>query len=193
MVKEQVSMRAVNKLNLAVLALVGCVALFVVWHNREPESNVVFQQNISRVKVGAQAGLLAPSFTLQGTDGSTYRVGGIREKAVILNFWASWCDPCKEEAPELNAMATKYREVLDIYGINVSGQDYKPNAERFIKKYALVFPVMYDLKDEVYKQYNGAVFPTNVLIDKNGVISEIILGVLSPAELEEKIIKLTES
>lgn len=193
MVKEQVSMRAVNKLNLAVLALVGCVALFVVWHNREPESNVVFQQNISRVKVGAQAGLLAPSFSLQGTDGSTYRVGGIREKAVILNFWASWCDPCKEEAPELNAMATKYREVLDIYGINVSGQDYKPNAERFIKKYALVFPVMYDLKDEVYKQYNGAVFPTNVLIDKNGVISEIILGVLSPEELEEKIIKLTES
>lgn len=187
-------MRAVNKLNLTVIILVVCVALFVVWHNREPVSVAVFQeQNESPMKIGAEAGLIAPSFSLKGTDGTTYEVGGTREKAVILNFWASWCDPCKQEAPELNAMATKYKDVLDIYGINVSGQDYKANAERFIKKYALVFPVMFDLKDEVYEKYNGAVFPTNVFIDKNGVISEIVLGVLSPEELEEIILKLTDS
>jgi thiol-disulfide isomerase/thioredoxin len=187
-------MKPSNKLNITVLLLVVCIAGFTAWHNREPKAEAVFgQQDESPMKVGPKAGLLAPSFTLQGTDGTTYVVDGPREKAVIVNFWASWCDPCKLEAPELNAMATKYKDVLDIYGINVSSQDYKPNAERFIKKYGLVFPVMFDMKDEVYSKYNGAVFPTNVLIDKNGVISEIILGVLSPEELEEKIIKLTES
>ncbi|MDH6442492.1 thiol-disulfide isomerase/thioredoxin [Paenibacillus sp. PastF-4] len=188
------TMKASNKLNITVLLIVVCVAVFAVWYNREPKAEAVLaQQNELPMKSGPKAGLRAPSFSLQGTDGTTYVVDGPRDKAVILNFWASWCDPCQQEAPELNTMATKYKDVLDIYGINVSSQDYKPNAERFIKKYGLVFPVMFDVKDEVYSKYNGAVFPTNVLIDKNGVISEIILGILSPEELEEKIIKLTES
>lgn len=111
----------------------------------------------------------------------------------MLNFWASWCDPCQQEAPELNKLAMKYSDVLDIYGINVTSQDYKPNAERFVKKYMLAFPVMYDLKGQIFDKYNGAVFPTNVLIDKKGVISEIILGVLTAEELEQKIIALTGS
>lgn len=187
-------MKAVKKLNITIVILIVCVAGFAVWHNREPKAVAVFgQQDEPPMKIGPRAGLLAPSFSLQGTDGTIYAVNGPREKAVLVNFWASWCDPCKQEAPELNAMAEKYKDVLDIYGINVSSQDYKPNAERFIKKYGLVFPVMFDVKDEVYSKYNGAVFPTNVLIDKNGVISEIILGILSPEELEKKIIKLTES
>ncbi|MNO08248.1 thiol-disulfide oxidoreductase [compost metagenome] len=57
----------------------------------------------------------------------------------------------------------------------------------------LAFPVMYDLKGEVFDKYKGAVFPTNVLVDKNGVIAEVILGLLSPEELEKKIIALTGS
>jgi peroxiredoxin len=187
-------MKAVNKLNISILILIVCVAAVTVWHKREPKVVSVFgQQDESPMKIGPKAGLRAPSFSLQGTDGATYVVDGPRQKAVIVNFWASWCGPCQQEAPELNAMATKYKEVLDIYGINVSAQDYKPNAERFIKKYKLEFPVMFDEKDEVYNKYNGVAFPTNVLIDKNGVISEIILGVLSPEELEQKIIKLTGS
>lgn len=187
-------MKVNNKLNITVLSVFVCIAVFVLWQNREPKAEAVFEQQAeSPMKIGPKAGLLAPSFSLLGIDGTTYVVDGPREKAVIVNFWASWCDPCKEEAPELNAMATKYKDVLDIYGINVSSQDYKPNAERFIKKYQLAFPVMFDMKDEVYSKYNGAVFPTNVLIDKNGVIAEIILGVLSPEELEQKIIKLTET
>lgn len=187
-------MKAANKINITVVILVVCVAIISLWYNREPKAEAVFgQQAEPQMKVGPKAGLLAPAFSLQGTDGTSYIVDGPRDKAVIVNFWASWCDPCQQEAPDLNKMATKYKDVLDIYGVNVSSQDYKPNAERFIKKYKLVFPVMYDVKGEVYDKYNGTVFPTNVLIDKNGVISEIILGQLSPEELEQKIIKLTKS
>jgi thiol-disulfide isomerase/thioredoxin len=177
------------------MALIVILAVLAIAQKfrAEPESVPVVQQS-AKLESGAGAGLLAPSFTLQGNDGNTvYEVGGPRDKALMLNFWASWCEPCQLEAPELNAMAVKYKEVLDIYGINVTSQDYKPNAERFIKKYMLSFPVMFDLKGKVFDKYNGAVFPTNVLIDKNGVISEIILGVLSPEELEKKIITLTGS
>ncbi|AIQ12405.1 redoxin [Paenibacillus durus] len=141
---------------------------------------------------GPKAGLLAPSFTIQGENGTVYAVGGARDKAVLLNFWASWCDPCRAEAPELNKIAEKYKDTLDIYGINVTSYDYKANADRFVKKYKLIFPVMFDLKGEAYAKYNGAVFPTNVLIDRSGVISEIILGGLTAEQLDVKLEKLMQ-
>ena len=186
-------MKAVHKRNLTVLALIVFLAVLAIEHKAksEPKAVAVMQQT-AEPQTGAYAGRLAPSFALEEGD-KHYEVGGTREKAVILNFWASWCDPCREEAPELNKLAMKYSEVLDVYGINVTSQDYKPNAERFVQKYMLAFPVMYDLKGEIFDKYNGAVFPTNVLIDKYGMISEIILGVLTAEELEKKIVALTGS
>jgi len=188
-------MRAANKRNITVLALVVFLAAIALWRSQggnEASLPAFQQQNAAQPDSGSGAGQQAPSFTLTGENGSSYAVGGPREKALLLNFWASWCDPCKQEAPELNAMALKYKDVLDIYGVNVTSQDYKPNAERFIKKFSLTFPVLFDLKGEVFAEYNGAAFPTNVLIDKNGVISEVVLGLLTPEELEEKIIALTQ-
>lgn len=186
-------MRAVNKRNLTVIALVVFLAVVVLWRNQAEDSVSVFlQQNESITQSGIKAGLLAPSFTLEGQDGTSYTVDGPREKAVMLNFWASWCDPCKLEAPELNKMANKYKDDLDIYGINVTSRDYKPNAERFIKKYSLTFPAMYDLEGDVFAKYNGTAFPTNIFIDKNGVVSDIVLGLLSPEELEQKIKEMIE-
>jgi thiol-disulfide isomerase/thioredoxin len=188
-------MKAVHKRNLTVLALIVFLAVLAIEHRSktEPRAVAVIQPQAAEPETGAYAGMRAPSFALQGAGDTLYEVGGPRDKAVMLNFWASWCDPCQQEAPELNKIALKYKNVLDIYGVNVTSQDYKPNAERFVKKYMLAFPVMYDLKGRIFDKYNGAVFPTNVLIDKNGVISEIILGILTPEELEKKIIALTGS
>ncbi|MBT2293003.1 TlpA family protein disulfide reductase [Paenibacillus albidus] len=186
-------MSSVKIRNLAVLFLIVLLAGVVLWQQLKPEGTAVWGQQATPVSAGPGAGKPAPAFTLAGNDNNNYTVDGPRDKAVILNFWASWCDPCRQEAPELNRMADKYKDVLDVYGINVTSEDYKPNAERFIKKYKLTFPVMFDLKGEVFAKYNGAVFPTNVFIDKNGVITEIVLGVLSPEDLEKKIISLTGS
>lgn len=186
-------MKAVRIRNIAALVLIAGLAVFAIAYKVKSEPQAVpAMQQAAEQESGAYAGRKAPSFTLE-EGGKEYKVDGPREKAVILNFWASWCDPCKQEAPELNKLAMKYSEVLDVYGINVTSQDYKPNAERFVKKYMLTFPVMYDLKGQIFDKYNGAVFPTNVLIDKNGVVSEVILGVLSSEELEKKIIALTGS
>ena len=182
------SMKAVNKRNLTVIALVVFLTGFAFWRNHAAESVPVFQQQNEAVFGEViKAGQPAPKSTLQGEKGMEYTIGGPRDKALLLNFWASWCDPCKLEAPELNILAEKYKKDIDIYGINVTSHDYKPNAERFIKKYSLTFPVMFDLKGDVFAQYQGVAFPTNVIIDKNGVISEMVLGLLTPEELEAKI------
>jgi len=184
-------MKAVNKRNLTVIALVVFLAVVVIWRNHKPDTVSVFQQQNDAVAGKMiKPGQVAPVSTLQGEGGKSFTIGGSRDKAMLVNFWASWCEPCKLEAPELNALAEKYKDTLDIYGVNVTSHDYKPNAERFIKKFSLTFPVMFDLKGEVFAQYQGVAFPTNVLIDKNGVISEVVLGLLSPEELEEKVMTL---
>ncbi|RUT27930.1 TlpA family protein disulfide reductase [Paenibacillus zeisoli] len=138
-------------------------------------------------KSGLEPGAEAPSFTLTGLDGKTYHVGGKRDKPLLVNFWASWCDPCKEEAPDLVRMADKYSQSLDVYSVNVTMYDKLSKAKEFVQQYKMTFPVLLDEKEAAYRKYNGVAFPTNVLIDRNGVIQDIIIGTLSAEQLEQKI------
>ncbi|AJS59422.1 TlpA family protein disulfide reductase [Paenibacillus sp. IHBB 10380] len=154
----------------------------------------VFQQSQALpTETGPEAGKLAPPFSLVGLDEKMYQVGGEQDKAILLNFWASWCEPCKEEAPDLKILADQYKDDLSVYGVNVTKYDNKKNANKFVDKYQLNFPVMLDLKGTVYEQYKGMVFPTNVLINKHGVIQEVILGTVSAKELEKKVKQLIKS
>ncbi|WP_334073334.1 MULTISPECIES: TlpA disulfide reductase family protein [Paenibacillus] len=137
-------------------------------------------------------GTAAPEFSLPGLDGETYKVGGERNKPLLLNFWASWCDPCKEEAPDLVKLADKYSDTLDVLAVNVTFYDKLDKAKAFVKEYGYTFPVLLDEKEEVYRKYNGIAFPTNVLIDKDGKIQDVIVGTLPAEELEAKIRKLVE-
>lgn len=138
-------------------------------------------------------GTAVPSFSLSGMDGNEYKVGGKRDKALLLNFWASWCGPCQDEAPDLVALAGKYKDSLDIYAINVTQYDNLEDAKKFVEEYSLTFPVLLDRGEEVFQSFGGRAFPTNVLIDKEGIIREVILGTLPPKELEAKLKQITES
>ncbi|WP_211747667.1 TlpA disulfide reductase family protein [Paenibacillus sp. Marseille-Q4541] len=174
---------------IGILLLIG----FAFWQTSDKEGGLniqsVFQtESPIPTETGAKAGLLAPSFQLKGLGNKgTFKVGGPREKAVMLNFWASWCDPCKMEAPSLNKLAKSYKDDLDIYGINVTKYDTEKEAKAFVETFKLKFPIMMDEDGAVYDLYKGMAFPTNVLIDKNGVIQEIILGILTEEELEKKV------
>ncbi|WP_170287021.1 TlpA family protein disulfide reductase [Paenibacillus faecis] len=137
-------------------------------------------------------GTKAPEFALVGLDGKTYQVGGKRDKPLLLNFWASWCDPCKEEAPDLVKLAEKYSDTLDVFAVNVTFYDKLDDAKAFVKDYGYTFPVLLDEKEKVYRKYNGVAFPTNVLIDPDGKIRDVVVGTLPPEELEAKIRKLVE-
>ncbi|MCJ8010381.1 TlpA family protein disulfide reductase [Paenibacillus sp. KQZ6P-2] len=176
---------------LGVIVLIG----IAIYQNAGPGIQSVFQQEKPMpTETGPKAGLLAPEFTAQGLDGKEYHVDGQQDKAILLNFWASWCSPCQQEAPELNALAEKYKDSLNIYGVNVTKYDNKQNAQKFIEKYGVNFPVMLDMKADIYeKMYQGIAFPTNVLIDKRGVIQEVVLGILPPKDLEKKVKHLVKS
>lgn len=112
-----------------------------------------------------------------------------REKPVMINFWASWCGPCREEAPALTEMYTKYKDKLDMYAVNMTGQDDFDQAKAFVAKYKFEFPVLLDYKLAVAQQYGIQVIPTSYLIDRNGKVVDII-NLLEPDELDKRLKKL---
>lgn len=180
------------KRNIIIIVLLLVAAGAVVYNQAGDDIQAVFmQEKPLPTETGAKAGLLAPTFTLKGMDDKSYSGGGVRDKAMLVNFWASWCEPCKQEAPELDKLAAEYASELEIYGVNVSKYDNAKKARQFVQDFNLQYPILLDTKGEVFEElYKGQVFPTNVLIDRNGVIQEIILGAPDPKDLRKKVSKL---
>jgi thiol-disulfide isomerase/thioredoxin len=143
-------------------------------------------------QMAPKPGFLAPAFELIGMDGKTYTVGGKRDKPLMLNFWASWCGPCELEAPDLKNVYEKYKDDFDLYGINTTDKDNLADAVKFAKQYKLPFPVLFDKDGSVADQFHFSVIPTSFLIDRNGIVVEVI-HVLSPKELERKIKTLIQA
>jgi thiol-disulfide isomerase/thioredoxin len=128
----------------------------------------------------------APSFTLKSLDGESYTVGGQREKPLIINFWASWCDPCHEEAPDIKKLSDKYKDKVDFYAVNITQGDTLENARQFVKQYGFNMPVLLDTEGTVKDQYRVIFIPTSFLIDRNGMIRETV-HLLPVAQWEKKI------
>ena len=109
----------------------------------------------------------APDFTLRTLDGRNLRLQELRGQVVMVNFWASWCAPCRVEMPHLNKLADKYRSSgFTLLGVNV---DEDPrNATSAAAKAGVTFPVLLDADKRVVKMYDVATMPTTVLIDRDG-------------------------
>ncbi|MFD0698562.1 TlpA family protein disulfide reductase [Paenibacillus sp. GCM10027628] len=173
------------KRNVFILAFVVLLAGFAVYQNAQHAN----KETILPTEQAPKVNYLAPSFTLTGLDGKEYTIGGPREKPLLVNFWASWCGPCAAEAPDLVAMYKKYEGQFDLYAVNVTPGDKMDNIKKFVDEYKFPFPVLLDKKGENADTYRVVAIPTSFLIDKNGVVREVI-HVLSPRELDKKISNL---
>src|SRR5512139_364390 len=92
-----------------------------------------------------QVGFSAPDFTLDSLSGDPITLTDWRGTVVVLNFWASWCPPCRAEMPALNAVYEKFRDQgLMVLGVNTTYQDDEPNARQAIQDWALTFPIVFD-------------------------------------------------
>lgn len=153
----------------------------------EIEKNVGTESDAAEVMKRIKPGQQLPSMILKGLNGKSYDVGAPRNKAMIISFWASWCDPCRLEAPMLNELYSKYKHAVDVYGINVTRYDRLEDVQKFSRSLALRFPILLDEQGAFFEQFGGAAFPTHVMIDHHGQVREIIIGMLSERELEGKI------
>jgi cytochrome c biogenesis protein CcmG/thiol:disulfide interchange protein DsbE len=124
----------------------------------------------------------APDFTLDTLDGGTFTLSSTRGKPVVLNFWASWCGPCKDEAPVLAELAHRYGDKLDIVGVN--SQDDIGDARSFAQRYGLDFTVVHDT-GPVYRKWGLGGLPETFVIAPDGKVVKHFPGQITGPDLEQ--------
>jgi peroxiredoxin len=140
----------------------------------------------SATNAAPYAGSTAPDFTLKALDGKSVSLSQFRGKKVILNFWASWCSPCKIELPHLQAVWNKYSAGGDVILLTVAGSQSDEDAIRsYVKDNNYNFTVCLDPDDSTFNRYEIVSIPKTYFIDKGGVIRRVQQGMFtSPGEVE---------
>jgi peroxiredoxin len=117
----------------------------------------------------------APDFTLKSSTGENVRLSEQRGQVVMLNFWASWCGPCRQEMPLLDGISKKYSKMgFVLYGINVE-QD-NTDAKKMLKDLGTKFTILFDPESKLSSLYNVDAMPTSIMIDKKGKIRYVDRG-----------------
>lgn len=114
-------------------------------------------------------------FTLKNVDGSTFNSADLRGKVVLLEFWATWCPPCKMAIPEVQALAEKIKG-KNIVIVTVSVDDSYDTVKAFVNDNAIAYTVLHDTNGDVSKKYNIRSVPTTVILDKLGNVVSTHLG-----------------
>lgn len=142
--------------------------------NANAEELAAIGQTRPVVKIGSPA----PDFELATLTGKRVKLSDYRGKVVILNFWATWCPPCKVEMPEMQSFYEKSRNSdITLLSVNLTTQEKNEKAvSDFVSDYQLTFPILLDQKDTVGKLYKTISIPTSYIIDREGIIREKIIG-----------------
>ncbi len=183
--------RRVDPASLAVLAAIVAVwGAWLVWSRLNAAPGAGFGwgplDSILAASADRQRGQPAPRFSLLDPDGVRYTLDDLRGQVVLLNFWATWCEPCKAEMPELDELAREYRgEGFRVLAVNVL--EDAPTIRRFGKELGLELPLLVDRSGEVNKAYSVQGLPTSYLIDRDGVIRDVRLGVVTRRYLEARL------
>ena len=109
----------------------------------------------------------AANFTLKSRSGKNIKLSELRGQVVMLNFWASWCGPCRKEMPLLEKIHKKYKRLgFTLLGVNV--EENSSAAKNYLKDVRVTFPILFDTTNKTSKLYDVSAMPTTILIDRNG-------------------------
>ena len=132
--------------------------------------------------VGASASL-APSFALPSRSGDTVQLDKLKGQVVMINFWASWCGPCRQEMPLLDQMYKRYSALgFTLLGVNVESDS--KDAEKLLAQLPVTFPVLFDRENKVSKLYDVNAMPSTVFIDRKGNVRYLHRGYKAGDESE---------
>ncbi|WP_419151463.1 TlpA family protein disulfide reductase [Aeribacillus alveayuensis] len=140
------------------------------------------------VKVGLEKGDKAPDFELLTLNGETKKISDFQGKKVILNFWATWCPPCKEEMPEMQKLYEDYSDEIEIVAVNfTASESNQEKVKQFIENNGFTFPILLDPKNKANSGYEVLTYPTTYFLNEDGIIQDKVVGQMTKQYLMEKI------
>jgi peroxiredoxin len=174
-------------------SLVLLVILFFLLGCEQTRSKQAPQKSIPE---GPRVGFRAPGFSGSTLDGRSLSLADYRGKVVMINFWATWCIPCRVEMPSMENLYEKYGE-RGFEILAVSGGESRSVVQPFIENLKLSFPILLDEQFEVHEKYEVSAIPSTYLVDKSGVITHRFFGAVDwnddqSSELIGKLMKAKE-
>ena len=144
------------------------------------------EESEEKVAEGLEVGNLAPDFELETLDGETVKLSDFRGERVMVNFWATWCPPCKAEMPHMqNFYESNKENEIEILAVNLTDKDKgRTQIENFVKEYGLTFRIPLDEEGSIGMKYQAFSIPTSYIIDSNGVIVKKIIGPMDEAMMK---------
>jgi peroxiredoxin len=125
------------------------------------------------VRVGPKRGNIAPDFTLPDLNGDPVSLSDLRGQVVLINFWATWCPPCRAELPAIEA---QYQSAADLVVLGVNFQEDVAAVGPFVEEQQLSFPILLDESGQVVMEYQARGLPSSVFVAPDGIISAVHLG-----------------
>ncbi|MEH7226541.1 redoxin domain-containing protein [Bacillus sp. JJ1566] len=173
------------------IALIVGLTGLIVW---TVNSNISFaipkeEEATADDKIGIYEGQMAPDFTLKTISGEEMSLSAFRGKKVILNFWASWCPPCKAEMPHMQEFYLENKESNAVLlSVNLTTAEKKSSdVAKFVEEYELTFPVLLDEQGDIGQIYQAYAIPTSYLIDSKGIVRKKIVGPMDKEMMNELI------
>ncbi|WP_068776261.1 peroxiredoxin [Paenibacillus sp. FJAT-26967] len=176
---------------LGMLILAGLIAygFYDYYNSKNEELSPGAQVDVSNREEGIQKGQIAPDFDLTDLAGNPVKLSEYRGKTVFVNFWATWCPPCRAEMPHMQKVHDKYKDKNVVFlAVNLTHTEEKPAAvHEFADNYGLTFPIVLDEEGKVSKKYQIVAYPTTYIVDKQGVIREKYQGAINDEIMEDAI------
>ena len=160
--------------------LAGLV-LFAIFQYFNP-ANEPLAIEATNATAGINAGMVAPNFTLKNLAGEEVSLKDYRGKKVMVNFWATWCPPCKEEMPAMEKFYKANSKEVEILAVNLDPQN---NVKGFVEEKGLTFPILLDEEGSTQQAYSVISIPTTLILDEQGLIVKKHIGSMTFEQMQE--------
>lgn len=153
--------------------------------NKEDTSN---QEAVGSEVTGLAIGNIAPDFELTTLEGEPARLSDYRGQRVFINFWATWCPPCRAEMPDMQKLYEQTDMDIEILAVNL--QESEEVVSEFVEDFGLTFPILMDVNSDVADTYQVRAYPTSYMIDSSGRIQFIAIGAMNHDLMVQEIEKM---